>query len=241
MKVEGRNAVMEALKNQRSIDILYIRKGELEGSLSKIVAKAKEAKTIIKTVDKAKLDEMSESKHHQGVIALISGYEYYELDDVLSESSSGSRCFLILDEIEDPHNFGAIIRTAESVGIDAIIIPKRRSAQVNATVEKTSAGASSYVKIVRVANLAQAIDKMKKSGIWIYSLDMDGQSYLKTDLKGDIALVVGNEGRGISRLIKEKSDFVLSIPMKGKIQSLNASVAASVLMYEVVRQRYEAD
>lgn len=237
MQIEGRHAVLEALKTQREIDRIYVRKGELDGSLAKIIAKAKDAKVIIKTVDKAKLDEMSKSKNHQGVIALTNEYRYHELDDVLSNTDDGKKFFLILDEIEDPHNFGAIIRTAEAAGVDAIIIPKRGAIQVNETVEKTSAGATSYMKIVRVSNLVQAMEKMKQKNIWIYSLDMAGEDYHRLDLTGNIALVIGNEGKGISRLVKETGDFVVKIPMKGKIDSLNASVAASVLMYEVVRQR----
>ncbi len=237
MQIEGRNAVLEALKNRRELDVIYIKKGEVDGSLQKIVGMAKAARVIVKTVDKAKLDEMSESHNHQGVIASVSGYKYYDLDEVLSDFSQGNGFFLILDEIEDPHNFGAIIRTAETAGVDAIIIPKRRAIQVNATVEKTSAGATSYVKIVRVSNLAQTVEKFKKNNVWIYSLDMDGQCYTEADLRGNVALIVGNEGRGISRILREKSDFVLSIPMSGAVSSLNASVAASILMYEVVRQR----
>lgn len=237
MQIEGRNAVLEALKNRRELDVIYIKKGEVDGSLQKIVGMAKAARVIVKTVDKAKLDEMSESHNHQGVIASVSGYKYYDLDEVLSDFSQGNGFFLILDEIEDPHNFGAIIRTAETAGVDAIIIPKRRAIQVNATVEKTSAGATSYVKIVRVSNLAQTVEKLQKNNVWIYSLDMDGQCYTEADLRGNVALIVGNEGRGISRILREKSDFILSIPMKGAISSLNASVAASILMYEVVRQR----
>ena len=237
MQLEGRNAVLEALKNNRELDVIYVRRGEPDGSLSKIIAKAKDARVTIKTVDKAKLDEMSKTPNHQGVIALTSEYGYYELDEVLEDFESGEGFFLLLDEIEDPHNLGAIIRTAEAAGVTAIIIPKRRAIQVNTTVEKTSAGATSYVKIVRTANLAQAIEKLKKKNVWVYSLDMDGQNYDRADLRGNIAIVIGNEGRGISRLVKQKSDFVVKIPMKGKIESLNASVAASILMYEAVRQR----
>ncbi len=236
MQLEGRNAVLEALKNNRELDLIYVRKGELDGSLSKIIAKAKDAKVMIKTVDKAKLDEMSKTPNHQGIIAFTSEYKYFELDEVM-DFEPGEGFFVILDEIEDPHNLGAIARTAEAAGVTAIIIPKRRAATVNATVEKTSAGATSHVRIVRVSNLVQAIEKLQQNNVWVYSLDMDGQNYDKTDLKGNIALIVGNEGKGISRLVKEKSDFVVKIPMKGKIESLNASVAASILMYEAVRQR----
>ncbi len=237
MQIEGRNAVLEALKSEREIDTLYIRKGTADGSLAKILAKAKDLRIIVKSVDKAKLDEMSESKNHQGVIAVASEYHYYNLDEVLESFTPGEGFFVLLDEITDPHNFGAILRTAEASGVDAVIIPKRRSIQVNATVEKTSAGASSHVKVVRVANLVQAMETMKKKGIWIYSLDMDGEPYQKTDLKGNVAIVIGSEGSGISRLVKERSDFAIRIPMKGKVGSLNASVAGSILMYEVVRQR----
>ncbi len=236
-QIEGRNAVMEALKNDREIDTILIKKGETEGSLQKIIAMAKDKKIIIKTVDKRKLDELSADKNHQGVIAFVTSYEYHDLDEVLENFTPGEGFFLVLDEIEDPHNLGAIIRSAECAGVDAIIIPKRRSAQVTTTVEKTSAGATSLVKIVRVSNLVQAIEKLKQKNIWVYSLDMTGPTYSQTDLKGNIALVVGNEGKGISRLIKEKSDHIISIPMKGQIQSLNASVAASVIMFEANRQR----
>lgn len=237
MQIEGRNAVLEALKNGREIDYIYIKKGENEGSINKIIGKAKDMKIMIKVVDKNKLDEMSESKNHQGVIAVANEYRYFELEEILEQTREKAGFFLILDEIEDPHNLGAIIRSAEASGVDAIIIPKRRACQVNATVEKTAAGATSHIKIVRVTNLAQTIEKLKESGIWIYSVDMDGADYTKTDLKGKIALVIGNEGKGISRLVKEKSDFTVSIPMKGHINSLNASVAASILMFEAVRQR----
>lgn len=237
MQIEGRNAVLEALKNGREIDYIYIKKGENEGSINKIIGKAKDMKIMIKVVDKNKLDEMSESKNHQGIIAVANEYRYFELEEILEQTREKAGFFLILDEIEDPHNLGAIMRSAEASGVDAIIIPKRRACQVNATVEKTAAGATSHIKIVRVTNLAQTIEKLKDSGIWIYSVDMDGADYTKTDLKGKIALVIGNEGKGISRLVKEKSDFTVSIPMKGHINSLNASVAASILMFEAVRQR----
>ncbi len=237
MQIEGRNAVLEALKNNREIDTILVKKGESEGSIQKIIAMAKERKIIVKTVDKKKLDDLSEDKNHQGIIAFVSQYKYYELEEVLEGFKEGQGFFLVLDEIEDPHNLGAIIRSAEGSGVDAIIIPKRRSAQVNATVEKTSAGATSLMKIVRVSNLVQAIEKLKQKNVWVYSLDMAGESCYKTDLRGNIALVVGNEGKGISRLIKEKSDHIISIPMKGQIQSLNASVATAVIMFEANRQR----
>lgn len=236
MYIIGRNSVLEALKKDRDIDTIYV-KSDIEGSLTKILAIAKEKKIIIKKVNKSKLDEMSNNKNHQGIIALSSEYKYYDLDEVLNSYEKGKGCFVILDEIEDVHNFGAILRTAEATGVTAVIIPKRRSVSVNETVEKTSVGATNYVKIVRVSNLVQAIEKMKKSGIWVYSIDMDGTSYAKTNLTGDIAIILGNEGKGISRLVKSNSDFVVSIPMFGEINSLNVSVAGSILMYDIQRQR----
>ena len=237
MQIEGRNAVLEALKNNREIDSILVKKGEIEGSLQKIISIAKDRKIIIKTVDRKKLDELSTEKNHQGVIAFASNYKYYELEEVLEDFEPGKGFFLILDEIEDPHNLGAIIRSAEAAGVDAIIVPKRRSAMVNASVEKTAAGATSLIKIARVSNLVQAIEKLQQKNIWIYSLDMAGESCYKTDLRGNIALVIGNEGKGISRLIKEKSDHIIRIPMKGKIGSLNASVATAVVLFEANRQR----
>ena len=239
MNISGRNPVMEALKSERTIDCLYIKSGDKEGSIRKILSIAKEQRIIIKEVDKAKLDELSEGTQHQGVVALVTDYKYYELEEVLESINEKNEkpFFMILDEIEDPHNLGAIIRSAEGAGAHGVIIPKRRSAFVNATVEKTAAGAASYMPVIKVTNLVSTIEKLKKEGIWIYALDMDGEIYDTIDLKGSIALVVGNEGKGISRLIKENCDFTVKIPMNGKVGSLNASVASSILMYEVVRQR----
>lgn len=239
MNISGRNPVMEALKSERTIDCLYIKSGDKEGSIKKIISIAKEQRIIIKEVDKAKLDELSEAAQHQGVVAIVTDYKYYELEEVLEsiKEKDEKPFFMILDEIEDPHNLGAIIRSAEGAGAHGVIIPKRRAAFVNATVEKTAAGAASYMPVIKVTNLVSTIEKLKKEGIWIYALDMDGEIYDTIDLKGSIALVVGNEGKGISRLIKEKCDFTVKIPMNGKVGSLNASVASSILMYEVVRQR----
>lgn len=239
MLIVGRNPVMEALKQGREIDTLYIKHGEQEGSVKKIIFMAKEKKIQIKEVDRSRLDVMSEGVAHQGVAAWVSDYRYHDLDQVLNEVLGRGEApfFVVLDEVEDPHNLGAIIRTAEGAGVHGVIIGKRRSAQVNATVEKTSAGAISYLPVIRVSNVMQAIERLKKENIWVYALDMTGGSYMDSDLRGGIALVVGNEGRGISRLIKERSDHLISIPMKGKVDSLNASVAASILMYEVLRQR----
>lgn len=239
MNISGRNPVIEALKSQRTIDCLYIKAGDKEGSIKKILSLAKEQKIIIKEVDKSKLEELAEGTQHQGVVAIVTDYKYYELDEVLEmvKQKCEKPFFIILDEIEDPHNLGAIIRSAEGAGASGVIIPKRRAASVNATVEKTAAGAASYMPVIKVTNLVQTIEKLKKEGIWIYALDMDGENYDTVDLKGSLALVVGNEGKGISRLIKEKCDFTVKIPMKGQVGSLNASVAASILLYEVVRQR----
>lgn len=238
MQIEGRNPVLEALKSNRDIDHILVKKGDSEGSIKKIIAMARDNSIIIKTVDKKKLDEIATSDNHQGVIAIINEYKYYELSELIEECKDKTDVlFMILDEIEDPHNLGAIIRTANACKVDGVIIPKRRAASINSTVEKTSAGAVSFTKVARVNNIAQTIETLKKENIWVYALDMDGQTYTSADLKGKIALVVGNEGKGISRLVKEKSDFTINIPMLGEIESLNASVAASVIMYEVVRQR----
>lgn len=237
MLIKGRNSVLEALKSDREIDLIYIKKGNIEGSLNKIVAKAKEKKIIIKVVDNSKLDELSKDANHQGVIAISNEYKYYDIDEILQNYEKGNGIFVILDEIEDMHNFGAILRTADATSVTAVIIPKRRSVSVNDTVEKTSVGATNYVKIAKVSNIVQTIEKLQKKGIWVYSLDMSGNDYTKTDLRGDVAIVLGNEGRGISRLVREKSDGIISLPMSGKVNSLNVSVAASVVMYEIQRQR----
>lgn len=239
MWIAGRNPVMEALKNDRNIDVLYIKHGEAEGSIKKIIALARERKIRIKEVDKKKIEELAQGQLHQGVIAEVPDYRYHDLEQVLrSVREKGEEpFFIVLDEIEDPHNLGAIIRTAEGAGAHGVIIGKRRSASVNATVEKTSAGAISYLPVIRVGNIAQTIERLKKDNIWIYALDMEGSCSYETDLRGSIALLIGNEGKGISRLNKELADKVISLPMKGRISSLNASVAAGILMYEVLRQR----
>lgn len=200
---------------------------------------AKDAGAVVKVVNNQKLDQLSGGRAHQGVAAAASCAEYASLEDILAVSEKkGTNPFIIIcDEIEDPHNLGAIIRTAEAAGADGIIIPKRRSASLNATVFKTSAGAASWLPVARVSNLASAVDELKKRGVWIYGTDASGESYESTDLKGSIALVIGSEGFGMGRLIKEKCDFLLRLPMNGKITSLNASVAAGIFMYEAVRQR----
>ena len=233
----GGNPVREALKSGHAIDTLYI--SATSGGLGEIIALAKESGAVIKTVTEQKLSQMAEGGAHQGVIAVGACAEYATLEELLDISKKkGTKPFLIIcDEIEDPHNLGAIIRTAESAGADGVIIPKRRSAALSPVVNKTSAGAASWLPVARVSNLGSAIDKLKKEGIWIYGTDMNGTLYTETKFDGAVALVIGSEGNGISRLIKEKCDFLVRLPMLGKITSLNASVAAGIFMYEVLRQR----
>ncbi|NLM03519.1 MAG: 23S rRNA (guanosine(2251)-2'-O)-methyltransferase RlmB [Clostridiales bacterium] len=239
--IEGRNPVIEALKAEREIDKLIIAKGAREGSINKIVAMAKEQKIIIQYVDRQKLNEISKTNNHQGVIAYVASYTYSTVEDILARPKKNNEdaFILILDEIMDPHNLGSIMRTADAVGVHGIIIPKRRSVGLTATVAKTSAGAIEHVPVARVPNIPQVVEKLKKEGIWIVGADMDGEiEHFNQDLTGNIALVIGNEGKGIGRLVKEKCDFLVQIPMIGKVSSLNASVAAATLMYEVYRQRY---
>lgn len=233
----GRNPVIEALKSGAALDMIYMEGNG--GSLSVIRRLAKEKGIPIKDVKEDKLKKLSGGASHQGVAAVGACGEYVTVEDILEVSQKkGTPPFIIIcDEIEDPHNLGAIIRTAETSGADGVIIPKRRSAGLNATVFKTSAGAASYVPVARVSNLAAAIDKLKENGVWIYGTDADGSDYSETDLTGSCGLVVGSEGFGISRLIREKCDFMMRLPMLGKINSLNASVAAGIFMYEILRQR----
>lgn len=237
----GRNPVMEALKAGREIDTLYVSKGERQGSVGKIISMCRDAGIIVKDTDPKKLDFMCGNQNHQGVIARVAAHAYSSIDDIFAraEAKGESPFIIICDEIEDPHNLGAIIRTAECAGAHGIIIPKRRNATLNFTVAKTSAGALEYMPVARVSNLATTIDELKERGVWIYGTDMDGDVWCKTDLRGAIALVVGSEGNGMGRLIREKCDFVLSLPMRGEINSLNASVAAGIVMYEVSRQRLD--
>ncbi|MBQ7132038.1 MAG: 23S rRNA (guanosine(2251)-2'-O)-methyltransferase RlmB [Oscillospiraceae bacterium] len=232
----GKNAVMEALKSDTAVDTVYVAPGKDLGALIKL---AKEKGAVVKDVDSAKLNQLAGGKNAQGVAAQVSCANYISVQELLDISKQkGTKPFIIIcDEIEDPHNLGAIIRTAESAGADGIIIPKRRSATLNLTVHKTSAGAASWLPVARVPNLASAIETLKKNGVWVFGADMDGESCYDTDLKGAVALVIGSEGFGMGRLVKEKCDGILSIPMNGKINSLNASVAASILIYETVRQR----
>jgi 23S rRNA (guanosine2251-2'-O)-methyltransferase len=242
MYVSGRNPVMELLKSDKQVDKLYVLKGDLKGSINKIMGKAKDMGIVIQQVDKNKLDSMADGNAHQGVVALVTGFEYSEVKDMvqLAKTRKESPFLLVLDGIEDTHNLGAIIRTAECAGVHGVVIPKRRAAMVNQTVYKSSAGAVEHMMVAQVVNISQTIEDLKKEGLWIYGADMDGENeYFKTELKGAIALVIGNEGKGLSRLVKEKCDVLVKIPMTGKVGSLNASNAASILIYEVVRQSYE--
>ena len=217
-----------------------MQKGEKHGSINEIIKLAKQNKVVITELDRAKLDQMSESHNHQGVIAIVPPYEYCDVDEILeyAKSKNESPFILILDGIEDPHNLGSIIRTAECSGVHGIIIPKRRSVQVNATVNKTSAGAAQYVKVARVNNLTETIKYLKENDVWIYGTDIEGKCYYNEQkYNGGVAIVIGSEGFGMSRLVKENCDFLVKIPMVGKINSLNASVSAGILMYEVFNQR----
>ncbi len=235
----GRNAVSEALKNDRAIDTLLVSKGEKNGSLGRIIRECKEKGIVVKEVDRKKLDVLCSGAVHQGVAAYAAAHAYAEVEDIfaLAEERNEAPFIIICDELEDPHNLGAIIRSAEAGGAHGVIIPKRRNASLNYVVGKASAGAVEYVPVARVANLASTIDELKKRGVWIYAADMDGENWCGVDYSGGVGLVIGSEGKGVSRLVKEKCDFIVSLPMKGKINSLNASVAAGILIYEVSRQR----
>ena len=238
-KIEGRNAVTEAFRSGKTIDRLFILDGCQDGPILTIKREARKQDTVIKYVDRERLDQMSETGKHQGVIAVAAAYEYAEMDDIFKlAGEKGEDPFVILlDNIEDPHNLGAIIRTANLAGAHGVIIPKNRAVGLTATVARTSAGALNYTPVVKVTNLSQTIEELKKRGMWFVCADMDGETMYKLNLKGPIGLVIGNEGEGVGRLVKEKCDFVASIPMKGDIDSLNASVACGVLAYEIVRQR----
>ena len=235
----GRNSVAEAIKSGRPLDSVMVARGDRSGSIPKIVADAKKAGIVIKEVDPKKLDFVCGHNNHQGIAAFGAVKEYSSVEDIFAtaEERGESPFIIICDEIEDPHNLGAIIRTAEAAGAHGVIIPKRRSASLSFTVAKTSAGAVEFMHVARVTNIPQTIDELKKRGVWVYCADMDGEPFYKSNLKGAIALVIGSEGNGVGRLVKEKCDVTLSMPMKGKINSLNASVAAGILMYEVSRQR----
>ena len=240
--IEGRNAVIEAFRSGKTIDKVFILDGCQDGPIRTIVREAKKHDTILQFVAKERLDQLSETGKHQGVVAHAAAYEYAEVEDILNAAKEkGEAPFIfILDEIEDPHNLGAIIRTANLCGAHGVIIPKRRAVGLTATVAKTSAGAVNYTPVAKVTNIAKTIEELKKEGMWFVCADMDGQTMYDLNLTGPIGLVIGNEGAGVSRLVKEKCDFTASIPMKGDIDSLNASVAAGVLAYEIVRQRLKA-
>lgn len=240
--IEGRNAVIEAFRSGKTIDKLYILDGCQDGPVMTIKREAKKQGTMMKFVDKERLDQMSETGKHQGVIAVAAAYEYAEIEDLfaLAEKKGEAPFFILLDNIEDPHNLGAIIRTANLAGAHGVIIPKNRAVGLTATVARTSAGALNYTPVAKVTNLARTIEDLKERGMWFVCADMGGTTMYDLNLTGSIGLVIGNEGEGVSRLVKEKCDMIASIPMKGDIDSLNASVAAGVLAYEIVRQRIKS-
>lgn len=235
----GRNAVREALKSGRVIDSLLVLTGEKSGVIKEIISKAADKKISLKYINKKSMDSLVHSENHQGIIAVVGAKESCSVDDILNYAKSKSEqpFVIVADGIEDPHNLGAIIRTAECVGAHGVIIPKRRSVGITFGVDKSSAGALEYVLVAKVGNISSAIEDLKEKGLWIYGADMDGQKWSSENLTGPVALVIGSEGKGISKLVKSRCDFILSLPMMGKINSLNASVAAGILMYEVRRQR----
>ena len=239
-QVEGRNSVLELLESGKDINKIFVTKGERHGSINKIIAKARERKVIVVEKDKKQMNEIAQTENYQGIIALVPPFEYCEIEDILEEAKRKKEdpFVLILDSIEDPHNLGSIIRTAETAGVHGIIIPKRRAASVNSTVNKVSAGAVEYMKIARVTNITDAINKLKEEGLWICGTDINTETYYyQQDLKGPIGVVIGNEGNGIGEKVKKNCDFLVKIPMKGKVTSLNASVSAGIIIYEIVEQR----
>lgn len=236
--VAGRNAVLELLKSDKDINKIYVSRGEKHGSINEIIARAKEKRVVLVEVESSKLDNMAEN--HQGVVAVVPPFNYCEIEDILdlAKEKNEDPFILILDGIEDPHNLGSIIRTAETAGVHGIIIPKRRNVAVNSTVSKVSTGATAYVKVARVNNLNETIRKLKESGLWVIGTDGDADTlYYNQDLKGPLAIIIGSEGFGMSKLVKENADILIKIPMKGKITSLNASVSAGIVIYEAVKQR----
>lgn len=240
--ISGRNPILEILKTDKEVEKIYVLNGELKGSINKILGIAGDRKIPIQHVNKSKLDSLASGNIHQGVVASVTSYEYVDIDTILEKAKNRNEdpFVLILDEMEDPHNLGAIIRTAECAGVHGVIIPKRRSASVNQSVYKSSAGAVEHILVSKVTNISDTIEKLKDKGLWIYGGDMDGENYYyEASLTGPIGLVIGSEGKGISRLVKEKCDVLVKIPMKGKISSLNASNAASILIYEILKQRNE--
>ncbi|VIG15528.1 tRNA/rRNA methyltransferase, TrmH family, group3 [Clostridioides difficile] len=237
--IEGRNPVIEAIKSDREIDKILIANSAKEGSIKKIIGMAKDKNIIIQYVDKHKLDEVSTSHSHQGVIAYASEHKYYELDELidLAKNKDEDPFFIILDEITDPHNLGSIIRTADAVGAHGVIIPKRRSVHITPVVAKASAGAVEYMPVCKVTNIVNTIKRLKEEGLWIAAADMDGETFYKQNLTGPLGVVIGSEGFGISRLVKQNCDFIVKMPMIGNVTSLNASVAGGILLYEIFRQR----
>ena len=237
--IEGRNAVIEALRSGENIDKIYLAKGETDKTLGHIASRAREKGIVVVEADRRKLDGMSRTHAHQGVIALAAMREYVTVQSLLdtAEEKGEAPLLVVCDEISDPHNLGAILRTAECAGAHGVIIPKRRNVGLTWAVGKASAGAVEHLPVARVGNLASTLEELKARGLWVYAADMDGAPWCQTDFTGPVALVIGSEGRGVSRLVKEKADFVVSLPLKGKINSLNASVAAGILCYEVSRQR----
>lgn len=237
--ISGRNPVSEAIRSGRPIDKILIARGEKSGAVVGILAKAKDKQIPVKEVDRTKLDYISGGSTHQGIIAFAAVRDYSTVEEILDYAQSRNEApfIMVLDEVEDPHNLGAIIRTAECAGVHGVIIPKRRSAGLSYTVGKASAGAVEYMRVARVTNIASLIDELKEKGIWVYGADMNGTDYSKCDFSGACAIVIGNEGKGISRLVREKCDVIVSLPMKGQINSLNASVAAGILMYSAMKNR----
>lgn len=239
-QIEGRNPVLELLESGKDINKIFIEKGEKHGSINKIIAIAKERKIILVEKDKRSLNEIAQTQNHQGVIAIVPPFEYCEVNDILNfaKEKGESPFILILDGIEDPHNLGSIIRTAETAGVHGIIIPKRRACSVNSTVNKASSGAVEYMKVARVTNISDSLQGLKSAGLWICGTDIDADKYYyNQDLTGPIGIVIGNEGKGMSQKVKNNCDFLVKIPMKGKITSLNASVSTGIVVYEAVKQR----
>ena len=239
-QVEGRNSVLELLESGKDVNKIFITRGEKQGSIHKIIAKAKERKIIIVEKDKNQMKELAQTENYQGVIAIVPPFDYCEIEDIIEDAKDKNEdpFVIILDGIEDPHNLGSIIRTAETAGVHGIIIPKRRAASVNSTVNKASAGAVEHMKIARVNNITDAINKLKEEGLWICGTDISTNTYYyNQDLKGPLGIVIGNEGQGMSEKVKKNCDFLVKIPMKGKITSLNAAVSTGIIVYEAVKQR----
>ena len=239
-QIEGRNSVIELLESKKDINKIFVTKGEKHGSINKILAMARERNVIIVEKDKRQMEQMAQTPNYQGVIAIVPPFEYCEIEDILEDAKNKNEdpFVLILDGIEDPHNLGSIIRTAETAGIHGVIIPKRRAASVNSTVSKVSAGAVEHMKIARVTNISDSIQKLKDNGLWICGTDIDAKNYYyNQDLKGPLGIVIGNEGQGMSEKVKKNCDFLVKIPMNGKVTSLNASVSTGIVVYEAVKQR----